>query len=90
MATVVEGDQKAPFSIVTTPKCWGRYSFPKLFHFTRDTYLILLSVKQGSISRTIRKHSILWANEPRDMNIYMHIFLQSCLYGFFLWFGSFD
>ena len=29
LATVVEGDQKAPFSIATTPKCrGGRYSFP--------------------------------------------------------------
>ena len=27
LATVVEGDQKAPFSIATTPRCWGgRYS----------------------------------------------------------------
>ena len=23
LAAVVEGDQKAPFSISTTPKCWG-------------------------------------------------------------------
>ena len=29
LATVVEGDQKAPFSIATIPRCWGgRYSFP--------------------------------------------------------------
>ena len=29
LATVVEGDQKAPFSIATTPRCRsGRYSFP--------------------------------------------------------------
>ena len=29
LATVVEGDKKAPFSIATTPKCReGRYSFP--------------------------------------------------------------
>ena len=29
LATVVEGDQKAPFSITTTPRCTGgRYSFP--------------------------------------------------------------
>ena len=28
LATVVEGDQKAPFSIATTPRCkGGRYSF---------------------------------------------------------------
>ena len=29
LATVVDGDQKSPFSIVTTPRCrGGRYSFP--------------------------------------------------------------
>ena len=29
LATVVEGDQKAPFSIATTPRCrGGLYSFP--------------------------------------------------------------
>ena len=29
LATVVEGDQKATFSIATTPWCWERcYSFP--------------------------------------------------------------
>ena len=49
LATVVEGDQKAPFSIATTQRCRdGRYSFPFL-HFTVDTHLIMLSVKQGGI-----------------------------------------
>ena len=43
LATVVEGDQKAPFSIDTTSRCRG------LLHFTLDTYFILLSVKQGGI-----------------------------------------
>ena len=29
LATIVEGDPKAPFSIATTPRCReGRYSFP--------------------------------------------------------------
>ena len=29
LATVVEGNRKAPFSIATTPRCReGRYSFP--------------------------------------------------------------
>ena len=50
LATVVEGDQKSPFSIATTPRCRGGcYSFPGLLHFTLDMNLILLSVKQGSI-----------------------------------------
>ena len=31
LATVVEGNQKAPFSIATTPRCRGRsYSFPRI------------------------------------------------------------
>ena len=41
LVTVVEGDPKAPFSIATP--------FPGLLHFTLDPYLIMLSVKQGSI-----------------------------------------
>ena len=33
-ATVVEGDQKAPFSVATTPRCRGRrYSFPWIASF---------------------------------------------------------
>ena len=47
---VVEGDQKAPFSIATTLRCrGGRYSFPSIAPLHLDTYLILLSVKQGGI-----------------------------------------
>ena len=31
LATIVEGDLKAPFSIATTPRCrGGRYSFPRI------------------------------------------------------------
>ena len=48
LATVVEGNQKTPFSIATTPK-EGTTPFPGLLHFTLDTYLISLSVKQGGI-----------------------------------------
>ena len=51
LATLVEGDQKAPFSIATTPRCrWeGATPFSELLHFTLDTYLLLPSVKQGGI-----------------------------------------
>ena len=50
LVTVVKGDPKAPFSIATPPGCWGRhYSFSGLLYFTLDPYLIMLSVKQGSI-----------------------------------------
>ena len=50
MATIVEDDPKAPFSIATTPRCrGGRYSFPGLLQFTHDPYLIMLNVQQGGI-----------------------------------------
>ena len=50
LATIVEGNPKAPFSISTTPMCrGGRYSFPGLLYFTLDPYLIMLSAKQGGI-----------------------------------------
>ena len=50
MATVVEGDQKAPFSIATTPRCRGAcYSFSWISPLSFDPYLKILSVKQGGI-----------------------------------------
>ena len=63
LATVVESDPTAPFSIATTPRCSGeRYSFP-LLHFTLDTYLTMLSVKQ----RGIKYHFLsLWYDSTRD------------------------
>ena len=48
LATIVEGDPKAPFSIATTPSCRGGcYSFSWIVPLY--PYLIMLSVKQGSI-----------------------------------------
>ena len=50
MATLVEGDPKAPFSIATTPRCrGGRYSFSGRFHFTLDAHLMMLNAKQVGI-----------------------------------------
>ena len=50
LATVVEGDPKASFSVTTTPMCReGETPFAGLLHFTLDTYLIMLSVKQEGI-----------------------------------------
>ena len=43
MATVLESDQKAPFSIIGE----GGAPFPGLLHFTLDMYLILPSFEQG-------------------------------------------
>ena len=48
--TVVEGNPKSPFLIATIPRCRGSdTSFPGFLHCTLDPYLIMLSVKQGSI-----------------------------------------
>ena len=42
LATLVEGDLKAPFSIATTPRCReGATPFPGLLDFTLDPYLII-------------------------------------------------
>ena len=50
MATTVEGDPKASFSVATTPSCKGSSTpFPGFLHFTLDQYLKMQSVKQGSI-----------------------------------------
>ena len=50
LATVVEGDLKVPFSLITPSRCSGGTNpFPGLFHFTQDSYQIMLRVKQSSI-----------------------------------------
>ena len=50
LATLVEGDPKAFFSIATTRSCGkGATPFPGLLHFTLDPYLFMLSIKQGGI-----------------------------------------
>ena len=46
LATVVVGESKAPFHRGIGE---GAAPFPGLLHFTLDTYLIMLSVKQGGI-----------------------------------------
>ena len=48
LATIVEGDPNAPFSIAATPRCrGGRYFFPWIAQLY--PYFIMLSVKQGGI-----------------------------------------
>ena len=43
LATIVEGDPKASFSIATTPMCWEDLTPSlELLHLTLDTYLIML------------------------------------------------
>ena len=44
---MIEGDLKAPFSIVTAPRCrGGDYSFPMIIQLTLNPYLRMLSVKR--------------------------------------------
>ena len=48
--TVVESDQKVPFSIATTPSSWGwRNPFLRIASLTFDPYLITLTVKASSL-----------------------------------------
>ena len=50
LATIVEGDPKAPFRYLLHQGVGeGATPFPGLLHFTLDPYLIMLSVKQGGI-----------------------------------------
>ena len=56
LATVVEGDQKAPFSIATTPRCREEVTlFHGLRHFNLNKYLIMLWVLSKEVSSTISK-----------------------------------
>ena len=75
LATAVEGDPKAPFSIATTQKCSGGcYSIPWMAHFTLDPYLIMLSIKQGGIKYhflNLRYYSI-WELTPVSRTIGEH------------------
>ena len=62
MATLVEGDPKAPFSIATTLRCWvGLTPFPGLLHFILDPCIIMLSVKQGGIKYHFGAFGTTWS-----------------------------
>ena len=48
--TIVDVEPKAPISIAITPRCRERrYCFPTIVPLTLDSYLIMVSVKQGGI-----------------------------------------
>ena len=66
--TIVKGDPRIPFSIATTPRC-RRSPFLRLLHFTLDTYLIMLSVKQGGI-----KYHFLGLSPYISIYIYIYMF----------------
>ena len=91
--TIVEGDPKAPFSIATTQRCRGRcYSFLWIVLLTLDPYLIMLSVKQGSIKYHVLSLGMTrpgvesWPSGPlantltiMPMNIYIYIYITLSL-----------
>ena len=67
LMTVVKGDMKAPLSIATTLRCrGGHYSFPWIAPLTLYLYLIMLSVKQGSITYQFLS---LWYNLTWDWTL---------------------
>ena len=73
--TLVDSDQKAPFSIATTPRCRkDAISSPGLLHFTLDPYLIMLNVKQGGIKNHILSLSsdTTWDWTPLSLTIGEH------------------
>ena len=92
LVTLVEGDPRAPFSIATTPRYTegGATPFPGVLHFTFDPYLIMLSVKQGSM----KYHFLsLWYDSTWDWtqvsqaidkhsNYYANVRFKSKLNGF--------
>ena len=61
--TIVKGALRTPFSIATTLRCRGRHHFFNwITPLTLDSYLIMLSVKQGSI----KYHFLSLWYEPRS------------------------
>ena len=69
MATLVEGDPKATFSILQRGVGEDATPLPGLLHFTLDSYLIMLSDKQGGI----KYHFLsLWYDSTRDRTIGEH------------------
>ena len=67
LATIAEGDPKAPFSIATTPRYRGeRYSFPWIVPLTLDLHFRMLSVKEGGM----KYHFLsLWYGSTRDWTL---------------------
>ena len=84
LVTLVESDSKDPFSIATTPKCReGHNSFPGLLPFTLDAYLIMLSVKQGSIKYHFFE-SLVWLSLGLNPGLLDHWRTLYSLYSYFI------
>ena len=88
LATVVEGDSKAPFSLATTPR-WkgGCNSFPWIAPLILDTFLIMMSVKQGGIkyhfSSLWYDSTWDWTPVSQELSLYhlcVHIYIYIYIY----------
>ena len=78
--TVVDRDPKAPFSIAATPRFRkGATNFSVLYHFTLDTYLIVLSFKLEGIEYYFWVICISWPGTepcfPGKFVIYIYIYI---------------
>ena len=79
------GNPISPFSIAITPRCRGGYSsFTKIAKLTLDTYLIMLSVRQGGMSTIFSifgmTRSSIESRSPGTMANNLPLFNLSCLW----------
>ena len=75
--TFVEGDPKAPFSIATTPRCWGgRYSFPmsRLYIYI---YIYIYVCVCVCVSVSVRLCQSLCMLIRGAFNMFPHFFVQA-------------
>ena len=75
LATLVEGDPKAPFSIASAPRCTaGPYSFSCIALLYPDPYLIMLCVKHVVIKYHFLNHwyDSIWDWTPVSRTIGEH------------------
>ena len=92
LATVVEGNQKAPFSIATTLRCRRRcYSFPELLHFTLICTLYCWVFSKEVSSTIFKVFGMTWpgtepkspgplANTSKQLLLQVNIFNANNLY----------
>ena len=94
MATIVEGNPKAPFSIATTPMCrGGRYSFPETKKNTILLVVELLAITwvpyilRQTTQLIICLHAVKWLsvsylcnNDRLTSVIYLHTFKWIYIY----------
>ena len=75
LATLVESDPKAPFSIATTPRFRGGHNYQDCSHFTLDPHLIMLCVKQGGIKYHFLSLCTLYSLDQL-LTLYIYIYIK--------------